>query len=341
LWSSGNHNAPIVTRYVGHTVISAKNGPQALPSLPAALSNSVLNAMGTKGWAQYKPSKAQAGFTQAIGELHELPTLPKLNALKEAMKNLTKRNAKNAAKSVGGNYLNVEFGWVPLVSDAINLLKAVKNFQSNLDKLRRNQGRPIRRGGPVGSDSNTTTSVTTTGNGNPGINVSFGAGNYSGQWTKTVVTQSTTNYRFSGRFRFFIDFDKAMKGDIFAAGQITRILFGVDPLYAAYQLMPWSWLLDWFSSTGAVLDNLLHDGADDLVADYAYINGKTTTIVQTFITQYLNDGSGAKSYSWYQEDITTVFRRIKASPFGFGLLIPNLSLRQKAILAALGLTRLG
>jgi hypothetical protein len=344
IWDKAAHNVGIARRYTGLMTLSDNNGAsQSVGSVPASLSDSTLIALGTKAFAQYKPTASKGGLGQALGELRQLPTIPDfLKQVKESLRNgrptrsLRKYNSKRAAS----DYLNVEFGWVPLVSDILDLIKNIQNIQKNLNQLERDNGRPVRRGGRIGSNVDTSTSVTTTGSGNGGTLPSLSAGMYSGPWTKTVTTQNKTDYRFSGRFRYFIDFNKAHRGDLPQAAQLTRILLGAEiSPHVLYQLMPWSWLADWFGSTGAILNNLVHDPQDNLVADYAYINGKTTQTIQIELKQKLQHGTPAEEATWLNTVETSTFKRIAASPYGFGILLPNLSLRQKAVLVALGLSK--
>jgi hypothetical protein len=123
-------------------------------------------------------------------------------------------------------------------------------------------------------------------------------------------------------------------------------MFGVElNPYVVWQLMPWSWLADWFSNTGDVLNNLVHDSEDNLVADYAYINGKQVAVTTYEVTGSLlngrdDQGSPAPIPVHVAEVHRDVFfRRIAASPYGFGLDLPDFSARQIAILVALGINR--
>jgi hypothetical protein len=167
---------------------------------------------------------------------------------------------------------------------------------------------------------------------------------YQGPWTETDYNYTALDYKFSARFRYYIDFAKAFRGDIPQAAQIARILLGDDlGPNTVYQLIPWSWLVDWFTNLGAIVDNLTHDASDNLVADYAYINSKYykyRALTLQFDLKNRPTSANSGAYTVTYEDNSTYFKRNKATPYGFGLTLAGLSGRQKAILGALGLTKL-
>ncbi len=312
--------------------------PSAITT-PPSLNTSTLEAMGAKGWAKFKPTASHGSLGQALGELHDLPNLGKWlayrNALKQAGRNT---NWKTLARDTGHNYLNVQFGWVPLLSDIRDLIKNTLDMQKNLDQLIRDNGRPVRRRGLVAKTTSTT--FLAEGGSNPSV-PPLPSGCYDGGWTRGTATVTTTDYYFSARFRYYIDFQEAFNGSLKEANRMSRILLGAElSPYTLYQLMPWSWLIDWFTNFGAMINNLVNDASDNLTADYAYINGKATTNVYTTHTQKLNNsGKEDGEYRFTFEERSSVFRRIGASPYGFGITFTGLSAKQAAILAALGLTK--
>lgn len=342
---------------VGSNVFNYKgeliyNGSYGLPSFPTAvcpeLNDSTLLAKGATAWAQCKPTASHGGLAQALGELHEIPRVPQLRSLRTAFENLGQAHGwRNLARMQAGEYLNVAFGWVPLLQDIRDLIRNIYAFDANLAQLERDNGRSVRRSKTLrGAESNVVTTLT--GVGNHGYFVpALNSACYAGQrWTQTTTVSTKTDYKFTARFRYFIDFARARQGNLAAAAQLTRIMFGVElNPYVVWQLMPWSWLADWFSNTGDILNNLVHDSEDNLVADYAYINGKQVAITRYECMgslQYGRDdqGSPAPIPVHVSETHTDVFfRRIAASPYGFGLDLPNFSARQIAILVALGINR--
>lgn len=319
----------------------------SIPAAPGSISELTLSGMGALGWEKFKPTAQRGQLGQTLGELHDLPTLPKLFELQRGVLRMVKvKSLRKAGKLSASEYLNYQFGWVPLVSDLLDLIKNIQNFNKNLMQLERDNGRGVRRGGLVSkseSTSTTTSSLTAT----QAVGTMIGPANLVSSMIKspvtlTVTTSIATDYRFSGRFRYYIDFAKAHQGSFPEAARITRILLGVeiDP-YVIWQLTPWSWLFEWFTNgVGASINNLVNDHSDNLVADYAYVNGKVFQNVQTRMTCTVDFGHGPiENFSIGQDVQTTFFRRRAASPYGFGVSWDNLSPKQLAILGALGITR--
>jgi hypothetical protein len=98
-----------------------------------------------------------------------------------------------------------------------------------------------------------------------------------------------------------------------------------------WEVLPWSWLIDWFYNIGDVLNNLTTEVADNQASTYAYIMGHTKR-------KYSMTGTdGIKTAS-----VSRVFEakvRQKVHPFGLASADSPLSTRQLSILAALGVQR--
>jgi hypothetical protein len=123
--------------------------------------------------------------------------------------------------------------------------------------------------------------------------------------------------------------------DVILARKLLGISLTPDVLW---NLAPWSWATDWFGNTGDVISNWTAWAIDNQVLLYGYM---MEHIVHTYTYTFVG------KTGFYQSDarpVSVTLRseskiRIQASPYGFGLSFDDLSLRQKAIVAALGLTR--
>lgn len=104
-----------------------------------------------------------------------------------------------------------------------------------------------------------------------------------------------------------------------------------------WQLVPWSWLVDWFTNMGSILTNISYLGHGGLRLLYGYVMAETTTTVTYTWTGLF--GYPPKPVSTSMTTTEVVKQRWAASPYGFGLEFGDLSWSQKAILAALGITR--
>jgi hypothetical protein len=141
---------------------------------------------------------------------------------------------------------------------------------------------------------------------------------------------------FSGAFTYHLPDSSELDGFARLAAQADK-LYGVVPDVAdLWNLIPWSWLVDWFVNVGPVLSNVTNYAKYGLVLPYAYMMEETiVTYEYTFFSTSGNPmANGA--------DLVIVDhtkKRVQASPFGFGLTWDGFSTGQLSILAALGLSR--
>jgi hypothetical protein len=120
--------------------------------------------------------------------------------------------------------------------------------------------------------------------------------------------------------------------------------FGVVPdLTTAWNLTAWSWLFDWAVNLDSLFANVSYLGPKGVSIHYAYLMAETE-VRQEYVCNYgFRDtyvaGAPFSSQSLSQSILTRTKQRVRASPFGFGITYSSLSTKQKAILAALGMSR--
>lgn len=281
---------------------------------------------GAKAWNKYKPGKPGADLSQFIGELRDLPRMFRFR-LREF-------------KDLGSNYLNYQFGWKPFLNDLLKFLRTTENLSKRLDYFRRNNGKPIKRGGPVGSSSDSY-SQTRGGICYPGTLPTMFEVDIPRKPAHMTVTFSTKVW-FEGVFQFWIpDF-----GSPEWLGKFNRRAYGLKLTPSLlWELLPWSWLIDWFSNVGDVMSNLSSDdAADNLTCRYAYVMGTTRLQYEysdNFSYYYIIRGT-EKTMTTANPSFTLSWerkQRVAASPYGFAVTWDGLTPRQLAILAALGITR--
>jgi hypothetical protein len=221
---------------------------------PAAMSNAQLNASGTTAIARVEPTNPASDFSVAAGEFMSdgIPSPMGMSLLKDRTK---------IAKDAGGEYLNVQFGWLPLVSDVHNIAKAVQGSHKILHQYRRDSDRKIRRGYMFPSDNRS--------------QVYKGAffGSPLGAFVDGVQTESVKRELwFKGAFRYHIPTtpDQLNKFEQYKqyADKILGIRLTPEVLW---NLAPWSWAIDWFTNTGDLLHNISSVGHDGLVMQYGYV----------------------------------------------------------------------
>lgn len=309
-------------------------GPMRVSFLsPTAPNYGGLTASGTKAIALTTPGNSPADVTQALIELRRegLPSLFGVNSL---------RNRAQVARNAGSEYLNVQFGWIPLVNDIVDTMGAASRSEQLLLQFRRNSGRHVRRQMDFEPIVTQTFSegIGTMNNGTvSNINTFQFYNQAQTRWTRQ--TKTTVSVSFSGAFTYYIPPNLVDRGVL---GMIERAnyLYGLDlDPELLWNIAPWSWLSDWFVNIGDIITNVSNFQVDGTVMRYAYI--MATTVVASTYTMKLfpvNGSTGVPSF------LTTTIRTIRkqrsrATPYGFGLNPATFTGRQWAILGALGMTR--
>lgn len=303
--------------------------PPSTPSyITSPVSETTLLARGTTAIAQTRPTAPLAGLGVTIGELREgLPKIVGSGLMKTRISDLRK-----IPKRGSDEYLNWEFGWKPLIKDVRDSCNAVRRHHKIIDQLVRDDGRLVRR--KFGFPREVTTSVTsTTGYGYP----SLPAAAYSGIGTLRTTTETRSDVWFRGAFRYHLPKGKDMLSQSRLFLTEANRLLGLRPdPELLWNLAPWTWLTDWFANTGDLMANLSSMAFDGLVLDYGYVMNHYQEI-----TKYHLSGLTIASRP---ANLTCVRvkehkRRLRATPFGFGLELPDFTNWQLSILAALGISR--
>jgi hypothetical protein len=158
--------------------------------------------------------------------------------------------------------------------------------------------------------------------------------------TWTVKEEKFSLITTSGSFKYYRpEFDPDLPDYSSAWNAIQRQL----TMYGAritpsniYRATPWTWLIDWFSDFGSVVDRITDWAWDSILCKYLYL--MRTDYRRVTLTQVLPFRTGDVVLS-FQRETNAKIRRGSDSPYGFGLSWNNLSSRQLAILAALGVSR--
>lgn len=293
--------------------------------------SSVLTA-GTRFIAEASPTAPQAGLSTAIVELKR-EGLPRFTS--EAVSALSgNRKLKGALSGSGSDYLNWQFGWVPIISDVMSLAKSVVHADDLISQLYRDDGRVVRRkrGNPAVFESLQEVSEETESTGYPPLTTSA----YTGT-SKTFTTTSVERARwFSGAFMYHLPERIGLLGDLRRLAVDARYLLGLSasPI-DVWNLVPWSWLGDWFFSSGDCISNLSDQLYNNQVLKYGYVMVHTKKVRTDVLTTPVG-GNLLKATSTQTWDYKI---RRQATPFGFGLSWDGFSSGQLAILSALGLSR--
>lgn len=288
-----------------------------------------LQELGTTAMARCAPNKPQADLASFLGEMRE--------GLPSAI-GLTRTGRERSLKSLnaGSEYLNVEFGWKPLVRDVQSFARSVTKSHQILKDFHANSGKLIRTKYEFPVEH----SETRTDHGSNLPLPLLPAGLY-GSSPFGELTQTTKSYRkvwFKGTWSYYVPppsnkFDK-WRGD-------AQYLLGADlSPNMLWNVAPWTWAADWFGNGGDVASNLTNFSHNNLVLWRGYI-------METAYEEHNWTLRGSNMWKTYpgehtlsQTFRTTSKRRIRATPYGFGINWNELSSKQLGILAALGVSRL-
>jgi hypothetical protein len=313
----------------------------SLPSIPDL--TTTLFGMGATGIARFKPGKPSASLGQFLVELRDFPKLlvQMKNILSSARSasdlfqfNIWGRRARRSlrkASNPGSNYLGWEFGVMPMYRDIVAAWELFWSIEDRLKQLRRDNGKSVRRRGTLHSDevSNTQTYHTHVWTLPTVERATYG--------TQTYTEVSGAKYWFSGRFRYFIP---GLESSPLVRDRAKTALYGLNPSpKLLWEVLPWSWLVDWFVNVGDVVDNISTNAAENLVMDYGYVMGHVYNAISQTDTFNLTNAAGGHEIQTSLTRMNEVKRRIAASPFGFGLSPGSLSQKQWFIITALGLSR--
>lgn len=288
---------------------------------PSDVSDSELDSNGTTAIARTAPTNPAFDMSTALGELAQdgFPMVTGGSLFKERVQ---------AARSAGGEYLNVEFGWLPLVRDLQSFAKTVKDSHKILDQYRKGSDTKIRTAYDFSPSETTRTYI-------GGGFLSHPVLESSGQGTLSETHRSKAWFR--GAFRYHIPVADDVLGKFQQWSSMSDHLLGwkVTP-ETVWNIAPWSWAADWFGNTGDVLANVSNLGKDGLVLQYGYSMAHRQRHIQltaTFNERYGQTITPTRDYMYEWK------RRRPATPYGFGVNLQTLSAKQIAIIAALGLSR--
>lgn len=294
------------------------------------------SGFGAKGWNKFRPVKPVNSLGQFIAELRDVKGM--VTGLKRRLRTL---------KDAGHHYLNYQFGWKPFLSDLQSFLSNGKKIARRMDYIRRNNGKWVKRGGTVSQSEDV--SISTIPNKILPVFVTYFYLPYS--TGPTLCQQSVkvgSHVWFEAMMKYYIPNLNSDSGEDLWNSPLLRKMWGLELTPSlVWELLPWSWLVDWFWDVGDFYANLSNDMYDNCVAKYAYVMAQRSIDIQYQQEQVIQTSdyyNGPKHDHTINLDVTyssTSKERAQASPFGFGLLPDwsNLSGRQLAILSALCVTR--
>lgn len=286
----------------------------------AALSNTVeeAKAFGTRAINVTLPNNPNVNISQTLGEvrMEGLPSIIGSDLLKDKARFL---------RGSGSEYLNVEFGWKPIISDLRKFAQSVKDSNEIISGFRAGSDKKLRRrfSSPPQYGERKQEGVVYL---QPLVSIAM-------QSNATVYETSETREWFSGAFRYHVPMGDDLVSRMGRYSSYANKLLGLRLTPdLVWNLTPWSWAADWFADSGDVIQNISLLGSDSMAMQYGYSMRSTHRETTTSF-----EWEGVSGYFRTTEETK---RRLPASPYGFNLTFDGFSDRQKAICIALGLTRL-
>jgi len=288
-------------------------------------------SQGATAIARTAPTVPVVSVANFLGEL-------KADGLPSLISSTLRRGQglKGRLKGAGSDYLNVEFGWKPLVSDILGISRTIVKAEKLLQEYEKRSGQPIGR--KYSFPVETSTQVQDLGMATPDPVLASPVYKTS-QGRVTLEKVTSRRYWFEGVYSYYLPTatDSRAKLMLYAADAEHLLGIRITP-DVLWNLQPWSWFSDWFFNLGSIATNLGAFGRDNLMLRRGYIMCESTSR-----HTYSNSGITFNGYGptgpisqWFESK--TKVRR-KASPWGFGMNLGSFSAKQIAIMTALGVSR--
>ena len=317
LWGGG----PNGYYYVGSLVADGKY-------LSYQTGNPDGTAWGATAFRRMKPTKPTFNALNAIYELKDVPSM------------LQQRLSHNGLKDVGSYYLALEFGWAPLLRDIRDFVNNHRKAEKKLKWLLHHNGKPVRCRVDLASTSTDPIVYQSSPVYTAFSPILSPTSFYVGVPSYRATEYTQDKVWASARARYWLP---GGPRDIAWTKKMMYRLYGMSTPSPAqiWKAMPWTWLVDWYSNLGDVLQNLDAGVADRLAYDYGYVMRQVQTVNEQFSygTFKLRNG-GTQTVTASSISKSTYMSRLSGDPFGWNTNQASLTSMQLSILGALGLSRL-
>lgn len=316
-----------------------------------------LTGLGARAWNRMRPDQPNFDLATQLGELKDLPRTLKqaVNGVRELTQDAIARKFSNRASrrgrpsisKTGEWHLAITFGWLPVLSSARDFIRAQREGQKALAKLLKNEEKWKRRSTkfPVRKDGETVTVVCSplSTHQSPVFVTQCYANSGGGGLTRTDNLTTVETWA-KGDFKYFLP--PGPRNVAWNRKMLRRLMGSRITPNTFYQLMPWSWLADYFTDLGQFVQAISPGVADRLVARNCYLMETTTYKTEVSTSNvYFSNGLYSPNHkvvrAWCGfERLSTTKMRTEASPFGFGFSPNDLTATQVGILGALGFSKL-
>jgi hypothetical protein len=290
-----------LVNYVPLTTVGVAHLPITFPSMADDF---------TKLHARTNPNRATVMGTVSIAELRDLPRMVKLAG-------------DSILKNSAGGYLSWTFGWAPLISDVRSLLDFNGAVDRKVNELKRLYSKGGLRRKMKLQESRAAS----------GSNISGGYPGVGGDWTVNMKVQ--THKRRWGTIRWKPT-SLPPNNNAAMRRKAIQLAFGLDfSASTIWNLLPWTWMIDWFSNVGDYLE--ANKNTVPVIAGSSCIMEKTETRKVSVLSP--NSDAAWKTGTSSGQATRVSMTRTLGSP-SITASVPFLTNRQWSILGALAITRL-
>jgi hypothetical protein len=182
-----------------------------------------------------------------------------------------------AANTIPGEYLSYHFGWKQLYKDAMDLLNLPEKMSKKYEFLIKRAGKPT-----TFRVKKTILSAQT------GTVPDFDYSNLSYEYGRTYKSrvQRETELRLVVNATF--DFPPP-NGVSFRSHHFLDRIGLVPRPTDIYNLIPWTWLIDWFTGFGNYVELIDNTARDTTLVNWGMITAKTTGILTTDLKSFVDD----------------------------------------------------
>jgi len=280
------------------------------------------NMAVSRAAAWTNPNRADIDLPVFLAELRDLP-LNIMDAVRKVAKRTPKArvNPKRVDKQAAGDYLSYQFGLLPVISDIRKMLDFQRLTENRVKELK-NLGRPggLHRERTVfsgGIDHGLVASQYITSFYSESHKCSYMWHTYRRKWVSMTWTPLTP-----------LD----TGNDLVLQHYANRLVWGMDISIATlYELMPWSWLIDWFSNVG----DLVSQSRNTIPVSFGGTCVMDKSITGMKNLTLLNPSGTVSIRPSVKVNRTTLVRRPFSGPVLPEFNLPFLSGRQLSILSAI------
>nr|UJQ84936.1 MAG: hypothetical protein 1 [Leviviridae sp.] len=303
---------------------------------------------GAEAYNKIKPDAPLFEAALSLAELRE--ALPSLKDLLQTHKQKVRKEMKRRKRLPGQLsaelHIANEFGWKPLFQMIVDYINALNKKKKAFDQLLRDEGKPVYRRRVIrsGNDPVTTVHLDNYVNGynNPNLYPILVTQCYppGRQYRNLVFSREREIVWAVGRSRYILP--KGRRNKKWERMIKRRLMGGYLTPSQVYNMIPWSWLVDYFTGLGNFAAAISEGVAAQVWFEYAYVMRQTETTLAVQCQQHIYTSKvGATKNMYTRSTAHEITRaRVVATPFGWGLSDDSLSSYQWGILGALGYSRL-